>query len=53
MAIAFHCPEETIEVGFTKESEILNFEIKNLISFENDRDFQKGYDVDGSTIQQV
>ena len=48
-----NCKFFEIEVGFTKENEILNFEIKNLVSFENDRDFQKGYDVDGSTIQQV
>ena len=48
-----NCKYFEIEVAFPKESEILNFEIKNLVSFENDRDFQKGYDVDGSTIQQV
>ena len=48
-----NCKFFEIEVGFATENEILNFEIKNLVSFENDRDFQKGYDVDGSTIQQV
>ena len=48
-----NCKFFEIAVWFPKGSEILNFEIKNLVSFENDRDFQKGYDVDGSTIQQV